>query len=63
MLSLDNVFSADELAAWALRVARDAGGADFHYLCELKIDGLADQPALRARPARAGGHPRRRPHR
>ena len=41
MLSLDNVFSADELAAWALRVARDAGGADFHYLCELKIDGLA----------------------
>ena len=41
MLSLDNVFSADELAAWALRVARDAGGADFHYLCELKIDALA----------------------
>ena len=41
MLSLDNVFSADELAAWALRVARDAGGADFHFLCELKIDGLA----------------------
>jgi DNA ligase (NAD+) len=41
MLSLDNAFSAEELAAWADRVERDAGGADVHYLCELKIDGLA----------------------
>ena len=41
MLSLDNAFSADELAAWAARVERDAGGATLHYLCELKIDGLA----------------------
>ena len=41
MLSLDNAFSADELAAWATRVERDAGGATLHYLCELKIDGLA----------------------
>ena len=41
MLSLDNSFSADELAAWAARVERDAGGATLHYLCELKIDGLA----------------------
>src|SRR6188472_2307600 len=41
MLSLDNVFSADELAAWAVRIARDTGGAPFHFLCELKIDGLA----------------------
>ena len=41
MLSLDNAFSADELAAWAARVERDAGGAALHYLCELKIDGLA----------------------
>ncbi|GGL41448.1 NAD-dependent DNA ligase LigA [Phycicoccus endophyticus] len=41
MLSLDNAFSADELAAWAARVERDAGGAELHYLCELKIDGLA----------------------
>jgi DNA ligase (NAD+) len=40
MLSLDNVFSADELAAWAARVTRDAGEG-FHYLAELKIDGLA----------------------
>ncbi len=41
MLSLDNAFSAEELAAWAARVERDVGGADVHYLCELKIDGLA----------------------
>ena len=41
MLSLDNVFSLDELDAWAERVERDAGGAEVHYLCELKIDGLA----------------------
>jgi DNA ligase (NAD+) len=41
LLSLDNAFSADELAAWATRVERDAGGATLHYLCELKIDGLA----------------------
>nr|WP_307812714.1 NAD-dependent DNA ligase LigA [Phycicoccus sp. CSK15P-2] len=41
MLSLDNAFSAEELAAWAARVERDIGGAVFHYLCELKIDGLA----------------------
>ncbi len=41
MLSLDNCFSPEELAAWAARVTRDSGRADFHYLCELKIDGLA----------------------
>ena len=44
MLSLDNAFSPDEIAAWAVRVERDvasAGGRAHHYLCELKIDGLA----------------------
>ncbi len=40
MLSLDNTFSEEELAAWAQRVARDAG-AEPDYLCELKVDGLA----------------------
>ena len=40
-MSLDNAFSADELTAWADRVERDAGGADVHYLCELKVDGVA----------------------
>ncbi len=42
MLSLDNVFSRDELFAWAERVHRDLEQADdLHWLCELKIDGLA----------------------
>ncbi len=40
MMSLDNSFSDEELAAWARRVERDAG-AEVRYLCELKIDGLA----------------------
>lgn len=40
MLSLDNAFSDEELAAWAARVTRDAG-TTFHFLTELKIDGLA----------------------
>ncbi|CAM3480244.1 NAD-dependent DNA ligase LigA [Isoptericola cucumis] len=43
MLSLDNVFSVDELRAWDARVARDLGvsGGDVGYLSEVKIDGLA----------------------
>jgi DNA ligase (NAD+) len=40
MLSLDNVFTVDELTAWAHRVERDAGIVPA-YLCELKVDGLA----------------------
>ncbi len=40
MLSLDNVFSLDELRAWAERVEKNVG-AEVKYLCELKIDGLA----------------------
>ncbi len=41
MLSLDNAFDDEELAAWAERVARDVGAAEHHFLCELKVDGLA----------------------
>lgn len=40
MLSLDNAFSAEELAAWAARVHAEVGD-EAHYLCELKIDGVA----------------------
>jgi DNA ligase (NAD+) len=40
MLSLDNVFSIPEFLAWAAKVERDSGRS-VHYLCELKIDGLA----------------------
>ncbi|MGW4093282.1 NAD-dependent DNA ligase LigA [Nocardia sp. NPDC004750] len=40
MLSLDNVFDVDELRAWAARVEGETG-PDLHYLCEVKIDGVA----------------------
>ena len=40
LLSLDNVFSADELQAWAERVQRDARGP-VRWLSEVKHDGLA----------------------
>ncbi len=40
MLSLDNAFTLDEMAAWVARVERDAGTSP-DYLCELKVDGLA----------------------
>jgi len=40
MMSLDNVFTPEELAAWAARTRGEIGD-DAHYLCELKIDGVA----------------------
>ncbi|MBS9533970.1 NAD-dependent DNA ligase LigA [Mycobacterium sp. M1] len=40
MLSLEDVFSPDELLAWAARVRGEVGGEPA-YLCELKIDGVA----------------------
>jgi DNA ligase (NAD+) len=40
MMSLDNAFTQEELAAWLARAEREgAQGAEF--LCELKVDGLA----------------------
>nr|BFD82553.1 NAD-dependent DNA ligase LigA [Streptomyces sp. Xyl84] len=41
MLSLDNTFNDDDLAAWADRIARELGEQEYHFLCELKVDGLA----------------------
>ncbi|MCG6499663.1 NAD-dependent DNA ligase LigA [Kitasatospora sp. A2-31] len=41
LLSLDNAMDDDELAAWAERVATELAGIEYHYLCELKVDGLA----------------------
>ncbi|UNO39789.1 NAD-dependent DNA ligase LigA [Streptomyces sp. MST-110588] len=45
MLSLDNAFTDEELSAWAERLAGELGGdpasAGYHFLCELKVDGLA----------------------
>ncbi|MEU7132536.1 NAD-dependent DNA ligase LigA [Streptomyces sp. NPDC046261] len=42
MLSLDNAFDDEELSAWADRLAKEIGsGTRYHFLCELKVDGLA----------------------
>ena len=41
MLSLSNVFSEEELQAWAARAQRAGGGADLDFVVEPKIDGLA----------------------
>jgi DNA ligase (NAD+) len=46
LLSLDNAFSDEELGTWADRVAAELGAPDnerspYHFLCELKVDGLA----------------------
>ena len=43
MMSLDNAFTAEELAAWADRLVRRLGDAahDIAYVNELKIDGVA----------------------
>ncbi len=40
MMSLDNVFDADEMRAWVART-EDAAGIAIDFLCELKIDGVA----------------------
>jgi DNA ligase (NAD+) len=40
MLSLDNVFDEAELRTWISRVEAETG-PDLHYLCEVKIDGVA----------------------
>ena len=40
LLSLDNAFSGEELAAWVGRIEKDLGAVP-QLLCELKVDGLA----------------------
>ncbi len=41
MLSLDNTFNDEEMAAWTERIAKELGEQQYHFLCELKVDGLA----------------------
>ncbi|MFJ5264444.1 NAD-dependent DNA ligase LigA [Streptomyces sp. NPDC088387] len=41
MLSLDNTFNDEELGAWFDRIGRELGEQEYHFLCELKVDGLA----------------------
>ena len=40
MLSLDNVFDADEMRTWISRVEAETGPG-IHYVCEVTIDGVA----------------------
>ncbi|MEU9384341.1 NAD-dependent DNA ligase LigA [Streptomyces sp. NPDC048279] len=41
MMSLDNTFNDEDLAAWIERIHRELGDQEYHFLCELKVDGLA----------------------
>ncbi|GHF49964.1 DNA ligase 1 [Streptomyces mashuensis] len=41
MLSLDNAFDDEELTGWADRISKELGDTGYHFLCELKVDGLA----------------------
>ncbi|MFC1917323.1 NAD-dependent DNA ligase LigA [Chloroflexota bacterium] len=41
LLSLGNAFNKEELLAWYTRTVKLAGHADFDFVCEHKIDGLA----------------------
>src|SRR5579863_8338906 len=41
MLSLDNAYSAEELADWDRRVRELADGLPVEYVAELKLDGLS----------------------
>jgi DNA ligase (NAD+) len=53
MLSLDNAYSAEELAAWDERCRELAAGLPVEYVAEYKMDGLS--VALRYQPGRDGG--------
>jgi DNA ligase (NAD+) len=53
MLSLDNAYSAEDLAAWDARCRELAGSLPIEYMAELKLDGLS--VALRYEPAPDGG--------
>ena len=68
MLSLDNAYSSEELAAWDTRVRELAGSLPVEYVAELKLDGLSvalHYEAARRRRSAPGHryHPRRRPNR
>ena len=53
MLSLDNCYSAEELAAWDARCRELAGSLPVEYVAEYKMDGLS--VALRYDPTADGG--------
>ena len=41
MLSIDNTYNADEVREFDTRIRKTVGDADFHYVVEPKIDGIA----------------------
>ena len=57
MLSLDNAYSAEELADWDRRVHELAGNLPVEYTAELKLDGLSVALQLQPGPAAARGSP------
>ena len=61
LLSLDNVFSAEEFAAWAERAAKLGGTGPVPVRAEDRR--ARDRPRLRARPPRQRRHQGRRAHR
>lgn len=50
MLSLDNVFSAEELRDWVAKATAESGheAAQLPFLCEVKVDGVAIDLVYRA---------------
>ncbi len=67
MLSLDNAYSAEELADWDRRVRELAGNLPVDYIAELKLDGLSValryEASERRRTPCQRRHPWRRPDR
>ena len=66
LMSLDNVFSREELDRWAPRAVRELGEERIAAVrLPLRAEGrrAGARPGLREGPAGPGGHPRRRPGR
>ena len=63
MLSLSNVYERGELDAWAARLERILPRANFTYVTEPKIDGLAVALTYTNGVLAAGSYARRRRHR
>ena len=60
MLSLDNSYSRDDLAAFDQRVRDNLPDETFTYVCELKIDGVALSIRYENSVLAGGGHARQR---
>ena len=56
MLSLDNAYSAEELADWDRRVHELAGKLPVEYTAELKLDGLSVALSYEAEQRRRAAH-------